>query len=85
MLDVSEIEKEFAVLKKAELVGIRPNKNMRRRSSNNLLSIYTPEVTPRVWDKFEETKSSITLIVDSMYTTSENQRQAQHNKLEIEI
>ena len=77
MLDVSEIEKEFAVLKKAELVGIRPNKNMRRRSSNNLLAIYSPEVTPRVWDKFEETKSAITLIVDSMYTTSENQRQEQ--------
>ena len=76
MIDVSDIEKEFDELKKAELTGVRSNTNMRRKSSNSLLALYSPEIglTPRAWDKFEETKSAITLIVDSMSTASENQR-----------
>ena len=70
------MEKEFAVLKEAELVGIRPNNNLRRKSSsNNLLALYSQELTPRAWDRFEEAKSAITLIVGSMTTASENQRQ----------
>ena len=75
MLDIRELEKEFAVLKDAELAGIRPSHNLRRKSSSNsLLALHSHELTPRAWDIFEETKSTITLIVDRMKTTSESQR-----------
>ena len=76
MLDVNDIENEFALLKEAELVGIRQNRksSMRRKSSVTMLAYYNPELTPKAWDKFEEIKSSITLIVDSMIVSSENQR-----------
>ena len=77
LLDISEIQNEIAMLKEAEHVGIRQNArkaSIRRKSSATLLSYYNAELTPQAWDKFEEIKSSITLIVDSMVVSSENQR-----------
>ena len=77
LYDVSDIENEIAILKEAEYVGIRQNRrksSIRRKSSVTLLAYYNAELTPKAWDKFEEIKSSITLIVESMAVSSENQR-----------
>ena len=77
MMDISDIENEIALLKEAEHIGIRQNKrkaSLRRKSSVTMLAYYNAELTPKAWDKYEEIKSSITLIVDSMTVSSENQR-----------
>ena len=66
---------EIATIKEAELVGIRQSQVSRRKSSINSLSGLNQELTPRAWQRFEEAKYTIALIVDSMTTASENQRQ----------
>ena len=75
-LSIREIETELAVTKKAELVGIRPSRKLRRKSSTSNLwqKLLLAEITPRAWDRFEDTKSAIALIVDSMLAASEQQR-----------